>query len=46
MILTLKCSQLDFRQLSRHINIEKSRLSQLIEVHQKERDIAQDKIDQ
>lgn len=44
--LTFKRSQLDFRQLSRRINIEKMRLKQLIEVHQKELTIAQDKIDQ
>ena len=44
--LTFKRSQLDYRQLSRRITIEKSRLAQLSEVHQKEREIAQDKIAQ
>jgi HlyD family secretion protein len=44
--LTYKRSQLDYRQLSRRITIEKSRLTQLSEVHQKERDIAQDAIAQ
>ncbi|MFT5757675.1 MAG: HlyD family secretion protein [Alteromonadaceae bacterium] len=44
--LTFKRSQLDYRQLSRRIVIEKSRLKQLSEVHQKELDIAQDKIAQ
>ncbi|NQZ84034.1 MAG: efflux RND transporter periplasmic adaptor subunit, partial [Colwellia sp.] len=44
--LTFKRSQLDYRQLSRRIIIEKSRLKQLSAVHQKELEIAQDKIDQ
>ncbi|MFT5636712.1 MAG: HlyD family secretion protein [Cognaticolwellia sp.] len=44
--LTFKRSQLDYRQLSRRIVIEKSRLEQLSEVHQKELDIAQDRIAQ
>jgi biotin carboxyl carrier protein len=44
--LTFKRSQLDYRQLSRRLTIEKSRLKQLNEVHQKELDIAQDRIAQ
>jgi len=44
--LTFKRSQLDYRQLSRRLTIEKSRLKQLSEVHQKELDIAKDNIDQ
>lgn len=44
--LTFKRSQLNFRQLSRRINIEKQRLAQLTQVHQKELDIAQDTIEQ
>jgi len=44
--LTFKRSQLNFRQLSRRITIEKTRLSQLGEVHQQELAIEQDKIEQ
>lgn len=44
--LTFKRSQLDFRQLSRRITIEKTRLTQLGEVHQQELAIEQDKIEQ
>lgn len=44
--LTFKRSQLNFRQLSRRITIEKSRLEQLRAVHQKELEIALDKIAQ
>lgn len=44
--LTFKRSQLDYRQLSRRITIEKARLKQLGAVHQKELEIAQDKIAQ
>jgi HlyD family secretion protein len=44
--LTFKRSQLNFRQLSRRIKIEKQRLEQLTLVHQKELDIAQDYIEQ
>jgi len=44
--LTFKRSQLNFRQLSRRIKIEKQRLAQLTQVHQKELDIAQDTIEQ
>jgi len=44
--LTFKRSQLNFRQLSRRIKIEKKRLAQLTRVHQKELDIAQDTIEQ
>jgi len=44
--LTFKRSQLNFRQLSRRIKIEKQRLIQLTTVHQKELDIAQDFIEQ
>jgi len=44
--LTFKRSQLNFRQLSRRIKIEKQRLTQLTTVHQKELDIAQDYIEQ
>jgi HlyD family secretion protein len=44
--LTFKRSQLNFRQLSRRIKIEKKRLAQLTSLHQKELDIAQDTIEQ
>jgi len=44
--LTFKRSQLNYRQLSRRIIIEKSRLKQLSSVHQKELEIAQGKIAQ
>lgn len=44
--LTFKRSQLNFRQLSRRIKIEKQRLAQLNKVHQKEIDITQDTIEQ
>jgi len=44
--LTFKRSQLDFRQLSRRITIEKTRLIQLGEVHQQELAIEQDNIEQ
>jgi len=44
--LTFKRSQLDFRQLSRRITIEKTRLKQLGEVHQQELAIEQDNIAQ
>lgn len=44
--LTFKRSQLDYRQLSRRITIEKTRLVQLSEVHQQELAIEQDKIEQ
>lgn len=42
--LTFKRSQLDYRQFSRRLNIERSSLNQLVAVHQKELEIAQDKI--
>jgi HlyD family secretion protein len=44
--ITFKRSQLNHRQLSRRIEIEQKRLLQLNEVHQKELEIAQDKIEQ
>jgi len=44
--LTFKRSQLDHRQLSRRIIIEKTRLEQLSEVHQQELAIEQDSIEQ
>ncbi len=44
--LTYKRSQLDFRQLSRRIIIEKTRLEQLSEVHLQELAIEQDNIEQ
>jgi HlyD family secretion protein len=44
--ITFKRSQLDHRQLSRRIEIEQKRLLQLNEVHLKELEIAQDKIEQ
>jgi len=44
--LTFKRSQLDYRQLSRRITIENTRLTQLGEVHQQELAIEQDKIEQ
>ncbi len=44
--LTFKRSQLNYRQLSRRIKIEKSRLKQLSAVHQKELEIAQGTIAQ
>ncbi len=44
--LTFKRSQLNFRQLSRRIIIEKTRLEQLSEVHFQELAIEQDKIEQ
>lgn len=44
--LTFKRSQLNFRQLSRRINIEKQRLAQLFNVHEKELAISQDHIEQ
>jgi multidrug efflux pump subunit AcrA (membrane-fusion protein) len=44
--LTYKRSQLDYRQLSRRIVIEKTRLKQLGEVHEQELAIEQDKIAQ
>jgi len=44
--LTFKRSQLDYRQLSRRLKIEKSRLLQLSAVHQKELEIAEDRIAQ
>jgi len=44
--LTYKRSQLNHRQLSRRLIIEKSRLKQLSEVHQKALEVAKDTIDQ
>lgn len=44
--LTFKRSQLDYRQLSRRITIEKKRLIQLNNIHEKELSIAQDRIEQ
>ena len=44
--ITFKRSQLDHRQLSRRIEIEQKRLLQLNAVHQKELEIARDKIEQ
>lgn len=44
--LTFKRSQLDYRQLSRRITIEKKRLIQLNNIYEKELSIAQDRIEQ